>query len=434
MEECSETSREERIPGEVVEIYRQPDIREVVEMYIRPLPGVPSTAKAAKASAKPKGRKRLGLWIFLACVAVVVVLAVGARVLDGMSAREKHDPFEWYYDEYEMDDVPTEITIPTFPTGQGAELTVTRERGEPLTAQEIYRQVNPSVVTVLAELGSEEMASVGTGVIFTEDGYIVTNYHVVEGGSDCRIVLDSGRSYPALYVAGDEKNDLAVLKADAEGLPAAEFGDSDLLTVGDKVYAIGNPLGVELRGTLTDGIVSAINRDVIVKGRTMSLIQTNAALNSGNSGGPLINRYGQVIGINTIKISTFADSAGVTGIGFAIPSTTVKAVVEELIAYGYVPGRPSLGLKGESLSLFYQHFYRLPAGLVVTQVDAGGAACLAGVRTGDILVSIDGAAVTSQEELNAAVYSHEVGDVLELGIYRDGISASVQATLGEAKS
>lgn len=301
-----------------------------------------------------------------------------------------------------------------------------------LSFREIYKQNIPSVVSVTA-VGSTGAGS-GSGVVLSRDGYIVTNLHVIAGARTVTVLLTDGRELTAEIVGGDEVSDLAVLRVPAEDLTAAQFGDTDNLEVGDTVVAIGDPLGVKFRGTMTDGIVSAINRDVIVKGRTMSLIQTNAALNSGNSGGPLINRYGQVIGINTIKISTFADSAGVTGIGFAIPSTTVKAVVEELIAYGYVPGRPSLGLQGESLSLFYQHFYRLPAGLVVTQVEAGGAACLAGVQTGDILVSIDGAAVTSQEELNAAVYSHEVGDVLELGIYRDGISASVQATLGEAKS
>lgn len=427
MEERSETSREERIPGEVVEIYRQPDIREVVEMYIRPLPGVPSTAKAAEASAKPKGRKRLGLWIFLTCVAVVVVLAVGARVLDGMSAREKHDPFEWYYDEYEMDDVPTEITIPTFPTGQGAELTVTRERGDPLTAQEIYRQVNPSVVTVLAELGSEEMASVGTGVIFTEDGYIVTNYHVVEGGSECRIVLDSGRSYPALYVAGDEKNDLAVLKADAEGLPAAEFGDSDLLTVGDKVYAIGNPLGVELRGTLTDGIVSAINRDVWVDGRTMTLIQTNAALNSGNSGGPLINEYGQAVGINVIKMSSAYSS--VEGLGFAIPSASMGRLVNDLLEYGEVQPEPVLGVMVNQIG---EQLEEDLWGLEVVDVTAGAPAEKAGIRTGDFIIAANGEALYSSRDLLRVRRQYYVGDQLPLTLWRDGEIVEVMLLLEQA--
>ena len=151
-------------------------------------------------------------------------------------------------------------------------------------------------------------ASVGTGVILTEDGYIITNAHVIAGGTSCYVALADGSIFDAALVGYDAEQDLAVIKAQdtdgraAQGLPAAEFGDSDALSVGDPVYAIGNPLGVELRGTLTDGIVSAINRDVDVDGVTMTLIQTNAALNNGNSGGPLINRYGQVIGINVMKM------------------------------------------------------------------------------------------------------------------------------------
>ena len=226
------------------------------------------------------------------------------------------DPFYYDYENPE-ESASQEITIPTYPYGEGASLTVEKSHGEALSTQEIYRRLNPSVVTVMAQM--EDGMSVGTGVIFTEDGYILTNYHVLEGGSSCTVTLSNDRTYEALYVAGDADNDLAVLKVDLTGLPAAEFGSSDELVVGDPVYAIGNPLGVELRGTLTDGIVSAINRDVWVEGRSMSLIQTNAALNTGNSGGPLINAYGQVVGINTIKMTS--SYSNVEGLPFPlIPS------------------------------------------------------------------------------------------------------------------
>ena len=188
----------------------------------------------------------------------------------------------------------------------------------------------------------DDSVSVGTGVIFRADGYILTNYHVLAGGRDCTVAMDTGRTYEARYVAGDERNDLAVLKVELTGLPAATFGDSDQLVVGDKVYAIGNPLGVELRGTLTDGIVSAINRDVQVDGRTMTLVQTNAALNSGNSGGPLINACGQVVGINTIKMSS--DYSNVEGLGFAIPSASIRRLVNDLLTYGEVRPEPSFGV------------------------------------------------------------------------------------------
>lgn len=427
MEERSETSREERIPGEVVEIYRQPDIREVVEMYIRPLPGVASTGKAAEAPAKPQKRKRLGLWIFLACVAVAVVLAVGARILDGMFAREKRDPFEWYYEEYESDDISTEITIPTWPTGQGVELAVTREQGETLTAQEIYRQVNPAVVTVMVQLGEEDMASIGTGVIFTEDGYLVTNYHVVEGGSECRIALDSGRSYTAQYVAGDAKNDVAVLKVDAEGMPAAEFGDSDLLTVGDKVYAIGNPLGVELRGTLTDGIVSAINRDVEVDGRTMTLIQTNAALNSGNSGGPLINEYGQVVGINVIKMSSAYSS--VEGLGFAIPSANLERLVNDLLEYGEVQPEPVLGVTAMMVAAQLEEDLW---GLEVVEVTPDSAADKAGIQAGDFIISAGGEMLYTTQDLLRVRRQYHVGDQMSMTLWRDGETVETVLQLEQA--
>ena len=287
MEEEKMTVGEKRLPAEVVETYRQPQWNEVVETYACPLPrrmAPPAPEPAEKAPVRRNRRK--GLWIFLACL-LVIAAAAGAAWLWNRSQPPRRDGFDYYYDEWESQEY-REITIPTHPYGQGAVLAVEPDHGPELTAQEVYRRVNPSVVTVVAQL--KNGASLGTGVIFTEDGYILTNYHVLEGGSDCTIYLENDHSYAAKYVAGDADSDLAVLKTDLTGLPAAQFGDSEKLTVGDKVYAIGNPLGYELRGTLTDGIVSAINRDVWVDGRTMTLIQTNAALNSGNSGGPLINQ------------------------------------------------------------------------------------------------------------------------------------------------
>lgn len=171
---------------------------------------------------------------------------------------------------------------------------------------------------------------------------------------------------------------------------------------------------------MTDGIVSAISRDVQVDGRVMNLIQTNAALNSGNSGGPLINRFGQVIGINTMKIGTFADSSGVEGLGFAIPSATVQEIVNQLLSQGYVSGRPWLGIEGESFSTFYQRFYRIPKGLYVTAVQVGSPAEAAGLRIGDIILTVDGGSVTDMDALNAQLYTHAPGDSMRLSVYRNG--------------
>ena len=293
-----------------------------------------------------------------------------------------------------------------------------------LGLQEIYEKNIPSVVSITCTLSGGTGS--GTGVVLSENGYLVTNAHVVDGALDIQVLLTDGRTLFAHLVGADSLSDLAVLYVNAQDLIPAQFGDSTQLRVGDAVVAIGDPLGVSLRGTMTDGIVSAINRDVETNGRTMTLIQTNAALNSGNSGGPLINCHGQVIGINTMKISAFTDDAGVEGLGFAIPSATVKEIVDQLIFQGYVSGRPSLGLEGEWVSSFNQQFRRLPAGLYITHAQESSV-----IRAKDILMYIDGVRVTKQEELNTALYNHQAGDTVTLILYRDGRQYSVDVTLTE---
>ena len=413
------------LPGEVVETYRQPDPREVVEVYTRPLPGV-YLPKRQESPLPAKRKKRKGLWIFMGCLCVALVLAVAAFVLSRAQNRaHDRDRFEEYYGEIFEELEPKEVTIPTWPTGRGVELTVLREHGEPLTAQEIYRLVNPSVVQVMVEVGNK--MSLGTGVIFTEDGYILTNYHVVEGGSDCYIALDTGKSYQASYVAGDPVSDLVVLKVDGRGLPAAEFGESDLLTVGDKVYAIGNPLGYELWGTMTDGIVSAVDRDVQVDGRTMTLIQTNAALNSGNSGGPLINEYGQVVGLNVIKMSS--SYVSIEGLGFAIPSATMDRVVDDLLTTGEPQPQPVLGL---SVRLEATQLSDRSQGLEVVEITPGGAADRAGVQVGDYVLSAAGYPLETSEDLLWVRRQKRLGDELDMTLWRDGEIVEVTLSLQES--
>lgn len=420
-----EERNESRLPGEIVETYRQPDPREVVETYVRPLPGVSVAGTPLRTAPAGKKRKKTGLWIFLAILAAAAVLAAASRVLEWRWYGHTHrDPFEKYYEYFNEEDIGGAITIPTWPTGQGVELPVTREHGPALTAQEIYRLVNPSVVTVMASLGDDTGVSVGTGVVFTSDGYIVTNYHVVEGGRECIVALDVGYTYPAKYVAGDEENDLAVLKIDERDLPAAEFGDSDLLSVGDKVYAIGNPLGVELRGTLTDGIVSAINRDVEVDGRIMTLIQTNAALNSGNSGGPLINEYGQVVGINVIKMSS--SYSNIEGLGFAIPSSSMDRLVDDLLEYGAVQPEVVLGVT------VYQIGVQLEEdlwGLEVKVVTPGTAADKAGIQVGDYVISAGGEALYTSQDLLRVRRQYHLGEKLSMTLWRDGETVEITLKL-----
>ena len=302
---------------------------------------------------------------------------------------------------------------------------------EGLSLQDIYVRNIGSVVSIICN--QPGASSTGTGVILSENGYIVTNAHVVENAVSISVQLTDNRQFYAQLIGSDEISDLAVLRIEITDLIPAQFGDSTQLRVGDTVVAIGDPLGVKFRGTYTDGIVSAINRDVDLEGRTMTLIQTNAALNSGNSGGPLINCYGQVIGINTMKISAFTDSAGVEGLGFAIPSATVKDVVEQLVSQGYVSGRPTLGIEGEALSTFYQYYYRLPAGVYITHVQYGSNAHKVGIQEGDLLLSIGDTRVSSYDELRSAVLNWEVGDVVEVVIYRGGQQYKVELMLSEAK-
>ena len=301
--------------------------------------------------------------------------------------------------------------------------------GGGMALQDIYTQNIPSVVSIACQ-GSRSSSS-GTGVVLSTDGYIVTNAHVVENSNVISVQLTDDRSFAARLVGCDDISDLAVLRIDCNDLTPAQFGDSSTLRVGDTVVAIGDPLGAAFRGTYTNGIVSAINRDVDMNGRTMTLIQTNAALNSGNSGGPLINCYGQVIGINTMKIGTFTDNAGVEGLGFAIPSTQVKDIVDQIIPQGYVSGRPSLGITGEALSTFYQHYYRMPAGLYITEVEPGSDAAKKGIQEGDMLLYLGDTRVTSMEDLKTALYDCEVGQAMEVIVYHKGQQYRLELTLSE---
>ncbi|MBQ8851678.1 MAG: trypsin-like peptidase domain-containing protein [Oscillibacter sp.] len=402
-------------PREVVEVYRRPPPREVVEVYTRPLPEGMLEAEWEEWYEMRRRRRRRGLVLFLVCLVLSAALAALAWFRPWEEKRPSAAPAP-SAGTGETDD----ITIPVWPVGQGAAFMVEEQGETSLTIQEVYRRVNPSVVTVMVQIGEAgdyTRLGVGTGVIFTSDGYIITNYHVLEGGTDCMVALDTGVTYSAMYVAGDEENDLAVLKIEGEDLPAATFADSNDLVVGDTVYAIGNPLGVELRGTLTDGIVSAINRDVDVDGRIMTLIQTNAALNSGNSGGPLINQYGQVVGINVVKMVGNYQNNNVEGLGFAIPSASMERIITDLLTYGELQPKPSLGLEviqvGEVLS-------DGTVGIYVQTVNAGSAAEAAGIRVGDYVVWAGGLDIRYSVDLLRARDRYHLGDTFPITVWREG--------------
>ncbi len=374
---------------------------------------------------------------FIALLLIAVIILIGLSTLLGVSNlrlfqqlnQQKAEPTICYSTAESVVDsefVPIDVEQTA---NESTGFPALAEQEDALTLREIYIKCSPSVVSITSE--SRSGNSSGSGVIFSEDGYVVTNYHVIESGESYTVLLADDRSQPARLVGSDPTSDLAVLQVNATDLTPAEFGDSDDVYVGDGVVAIGDPLGVEFRGTMTNGIVSAINRNVNVNGRTMNLIQTNAALNSGNSGGPLINSCGQVIGINTTKIGTFTDSAGVEGLGFAIPSAVVKDIVSQILNQGYVSGRPFLGITGERLSVFYQRYYRLPAGLYVTAVAEGSSAADVGIVPGDILLSIDGTNIRTQNELDTALYHYAAGDQMDIVIYRSGYTMQATLTLAE---
>ena len=319
----------------------------------------------------------------------------------------------------------TKLNIVSAP--QSSDTTFSDEEGA-LCLQDIYSHVIDSVVSISSMTSSG--TSSGTGIIMSPDGYVITNHHVISGALVISVLTNDNREFEAALVGSDEMSDLAVLKIDARGLQAAEFGDSSKLRVGDSVVAIGDPLGVQLRGTMTNGIISAINRDLTVGDRTMTLIQTNAALNNGNSGGPLINCYGQVIGINTVKMSSYyTASATVEGLGFAIPISVAKPIIDELIENGYVAGRPAIGISGDSLPTYYRAYYRLPDGVYVTSVNDGSDAKAKGIREGDIVTAINGEGISSIDDLNTIKNQYAAGDEVTLTIYRSGAYYEVTVTL-----
>ncbi len=325
---------------------------------------------------------------------------------------------------------PTDRELPTLTIGQTPEGQPTRPSSAEgaLSLQEIYRKMISSVVSISTVTRSGKAS--GTGIIMTASGYIITNHHVIADALAINVMTSDSQDYAATLIGSDETSDLAVLRIDAAGLSPAEFGDSSVLQVGDAVVAIGDPLGVQLRGTMTDGIVSAINRDLTVGDRTMTLIQTNAALNNGNSGGPLINCYGQVIGINTMKMGNYSTySASVEGLGFAIPIDAAKPILDELIEKGYVSGRPSVGFEGETLPTTFRIYYRLPDGIYVTHVYEQSDAYAKGLQEGDIITEINGTAVGSVEELNRIKNQFSAGDSVTLTVYRGGTFYSVPVVL-----
>ena len=310
--------------------------------------------------------------------------------------------------------------IPQAETGTGFTLTLNESHGEALSLSQVHSKAIESLVSI--EAYSDVYFSSGSGVILSSDGYIVTNAHVVAGANDVRVQLSDNRIFPASLVGFSAQEDLAVLKIDVDGLPAAEFGDSNALVCGESVSALGDSLGY--RGTFTDGIISALDREMTMEdGSTMVLIQTSAAINFGNSGGPLLNQYGQVVGINTIKI--IADDGSAESLGFAIPSTRVKYVTDHLIA-------------GEEIRTaafgFTVSIVQLPeGGLELLDVDPTSDAYAQGLRAEDILVAANGQSISSTQDLVRLKQTLGPGDQVELTYLREGVSHTIWVELMDAE-
>ena len=314
------------------------------------------------------------------------------------------------------------------------------DTGKVLTPSEVYAQNVNSTVGITTSITTNYFgyqttsAAAGSGFILTQDGYILTNYHVVEGSNSIKVTTYDGTSYDAQLIGYDESNDIAVLKIDATDLTPVVLGDSDTLNVGDTVVAIGNPLG-ELTFSLTTGVVSALDRPVTFStGTTMNLIQTDCAINSGNSGGALFNLYGEVIGITNAKYSSSSSSseASIDNIGFAIPLDQVRSIFESIITNGYIV-KPYIGVTVSDVSAESQS-YGLPQGAAVRSVTENGPAAEAGLQENDIITAANGETITSSNDLVKLVKAASAGDTLELTVYRQGQTLTLTLTVGEQRT
>lgn len=326
-------------------------------------------------------------------------------------------------------------------TGGTTAVTLSNVDGQTvLTPEEIYAANLGAVVGVNGNVDTNvwgytvKNAVSGSGFVISSNAttsYILTNYHVIDGVSDITVFFADGKSYDATLVGGEADNDIAVLKIDVGNLQTVVLGDSDTLNVGENVYAIGNPLG-ELTFTFTGGYVSAKDRSVTMSdGTVMNMLQTDTAINSGNSGGPLFNEYGQVIGIVSAKLSSSSSSeASVEGLGFAIPINDVRDMITSIIENGYVTGKPSMGILLDDVPQAAQQ-YGVPAGAEVLAILDGSGADNGGLQVGDIITAVNGTEVSGSSDLQSAVSEFSAGDTVTLSIYRNGETTTVDVTLDE---
>lgn len=370
-----------------------------------------------KQRRRQKRRSVLSAVVFLLLICTLTVAVVWFRQTEGSVLEHLEDAAGSYDDSDRFfgvdpglqDGNEESVTrIPKAPAGVDPLLNLTQCQGDTLSAEEIYRKVLPSVVSVNAY--GREMGSAGSGVILSPDGYIITNYHVIEGMSRATVTpLNTGETSQAKLVGYDPEMDVAVLKIEKKDLVPAEFGSSRDLAIGEKVYAIGNPMGY-LYGTITDGIVSYMDRSVTVSGHSMTLIQTNAALNSGNSGGALVNQWGQVVGITVAKIDPPSEVT-TEGLGLAIPVSEAKRCVNMLLRLGEIE-TPVIGILGRS--------WRNGDGVLVDEVNPDSPAEAAGLQAKDVILAAGGQPVDSVSALKDVIFELGVGAEMTCTVLRDG--------------
>ena len=382
------------------------------------------------AQEEPKKKKKR-TWpkvVALCLVCAVLGTAGGAAVATALVTRGTQANNQGNVTTiYESDRVPTVVGVTHTNTGKQ------------LTLEEVYASWVNSTVGISTEIvtanifGQQVSAAAGSGFVISSDGYIVTNYHVIEGASTIKVTFYDGTQYDATLVGGEESNDVAVLKINAEGLTPVIIGNSDGLHVGQTVTAIGNPLG-ELTFSQTHGIVSAKDRTVTLDGGIkINMIQTDCTINSGNSGGPLFNLYGEVIGITSAKYSNNGSysEATIEGIGFAIPMNDVADIIKDLIEHGYVTGKPNVGVLLDDIDANALR-YGIPDGAEVMAILEGSCAEKAGLQVGDIVTKVNDTEITSVTGLQEAVKTYRAGDKVTFTIYRNGESVELPMTLDES--
>lgn len=390
---------------------------------------------AGRSKPKKERNKHMGLRVAALALACALLGSIGGGTLVGVLLRssEQNTQVEQPKDEKEESQ-----SLPE--TNEEFQASMTSNSSENyMTPAQIYSNyvdavvgiTNESITNTYGQISST--ASSGSGFIVTEDGYIVSNYHVVEDADTLTVTLHNGESYEAELVGSDSINDVALLKIDASGLTVAPLGDSDTLSVGDAVAAIGNPLG-ELDFSMTVGYISALSRVINTDGKPINMMQTDTAINPGNSGGPLFDMHGNVVGITTAKYSGSTTSgASIEGLGFAIPINDVKAIISDLQQYGYVTGQPYIGITIGDIDSAYVTYYNYPTSAYVDSVEAGSCGEKAGLKQGDLITALGEEKIECYTDLVVALKQYAAGDTTTITVYRNGQEQTLTITFDERR-